>query len=220
MTADHERRSGLWARLGAGMYDPFLALGERRGMTERRCALLASVTGCVLEVGAGTGLNLAHYPDGLDELVLTEPDPSMGARLRRRVERSGRDATVVAAPAEALPFPDATFDAVVSTLVLCTVDDPGATLREVRRVLRPDGRLLFIEHVRASTRRLARWQDRLARPWRAFAQGCRCNQPTLELLEREALRVDDVATARWRGMPPIVAPVVAGQAQISPRRAA
>jgi ubiquinone/menaquinone biosynthesis C-methylase UbiE len=213
MTTQDQSKPGLRARAFARIYDPFLALGERRGMTERRRALLAPLTGRVLELGAGTGLNLAHYPDGLDELVLTEPDPGMGAHLRRRVERSDREATVVAAPGEALPFPDDSFDAVVSTLVLCTVADPSATLREVRRVLRPGGRLRFIEHVRASSPALARWQDRLAKPWGAFASGCRCNQPTLELLDGE-LAVDEVSPVRWRGMPPIVAPVVVGQAQI------
>jgi ubiquinone/menaquinone biosynthesis C-methylase UbiE len=194
----------LWARAGALLYDPFLALGERRGMAAHRRALLAPLRGRVLEVGAGTGLNLPHYPKGLD-LVLTEPDPSMARKLRRR-------APVVAAPAEALPFEDGSFDTVVSTMVLCTADDPVAAVREIRRVLRPGGRLVFIEHVRAESPRLARWQDRLAAPWRAFAVGCRCNQPTLDLLRRE-LRVGEVRRAGWRGMPALVRPLAIGEAR-------
>jgi ubiquinone/menaquinone biosynthesis C-methylase UbiE len=194
----------LWPRVGALLYDPFLALGERRGMAARRRALLADVRGRVLEVGAGTGLNLPHYPAGVD-LVLTEPQPSMLRKLRRR-------APVVAAPAEALPFEDASFDVVVSTMVLCTVADPVAAVREMRRVLRPGGRLVFIEHVRAESPRLARWQDRLAAPWRAFAVGCRCNQPTLELLARE-LRLGEVERAGWRGMPALVRPLAIGEAR-------
>jgi ubiquinone/menaquinone biosynthesis C-methylase UbiE len=201
----------LWARIGASMYDPFLALAERRGMATRRRALLARAHGRVLEVGAGTGLNLPHYPTGLDELVLSEPDPAMCGRLERRLARSGRAATVVSAGAEALPFADDAFDAVVATLVLCTVEDPAAAVREMRRVLAPGGCLLFVEHVRSASPRLARWQDLLARPWAAFAQGCRCNAPTEALLARE-LDLVRVERARWRGMPALVHPLVVGEA--------
>jgi ubiquinone/menaquinone biosynthesis C-methylase UbiE len=191
-------------------YDPFLALGERRGMAARRRALLAEARGRVLELGAGTGLNLSHYP-AVAELVLTEPDPAMRGRLARRVARSRRPARVVAAGAEALPFADASFDTVVSTLVLCTVQDVDAALAEVRRVLAPGGRLLLIEHVRAGSPRLERWQDRLAGAWGAFASGCRCNQPTVERLEAAGLRVQ-LQPERWRGMPAVVAPLVVGTA--------
>ena len=206
MTSDID----LWARLGARMYDPFLALAERRGMASRRRELLAGARGRVLELGAGTGLNLEHYPAELDELVLTEPEPAMRARLERRLARSGREATIVAAGAEALPFADGAFDTVVSTLVLCTVRDPDAAVREVRRVLAPGGRLLFAEHVRAASSRLSRWQDRLAGPWAAFAQGCRCNVPTDALLASE-LRLRSVERARWRGMPALVHPLILGE---------
>ena len=201
----------LWARLGALIYDPFLALGERRGMRERRRALLAGAAGRVLELGAGTGLNLPHYPPAVRELVLSEPEPAMRAVLERRVARSRRPARVLDAPAEALPFPDDAFDTVVSTMVLCTVGDVAAAIAETRRVLRPGGRLLFVEHVRAASPRLARWQDRLAGPWAAFAQGCRCNRPTDALLARE-LRLERVEHGRWRGMPALVHPLVVGEA--------
>jgi ubiquinone/menaquinone biosynthesis C-methylase UbiE len=199
----------LWARMGALLYDPFLALGERRGMAAHRRDLLAPLHGRVLEVGAGTGLNVRHYPGAVEELVLSEPEPAFHGRLRRR---AGDAATIVAAPAEALPFADASFDFVVSTLVLCTVADPAAAVRELRRVLRPGGRLVFIEHVRAGSPRLARRQDRLERLWRAFASGCRCNRPTLELLAGE-LRLGPVTEACWRGMPAIVRPLAIGEAR-------
>jgi len=200
-------RASSWRMLSALLYDHVLARGERDGMAARRSALLDGVRGRVLEVGAGTGLNVRHYPLGVD-LTLTEPDRAMAARLRKRAGA----VRVVDAPAEALPFPDDAFDVVVSTLVLCTVDDPAAALAEVRRVLRPGGRLVFIEHVRAPSRPLARWQDRLAWPWRKVAAGCRCNQPTLELLRAAGLAV----TARddaWRGMPALVRPLVVGEAR-------
>src|SRR3954451_8011901 len=170
------------AHLFAAVYDPFLALGERRGMSDRRRELLAGAAGRVLEIGAGTGANVSAYPGALDALVLTEPDPGMARRLERTVARHRPDAQVVRVGAAALPFPDGAFDVVVSTLVLCTVADPTAAVTEVRRVLRPGGRLLYLEHVRAEDARLALRQDRLAPPWRAFAAGCRCNRNTLDVL--------------------------------------
>ena len=211
MTSHERVRPGLWSRWSARLYDPFLALGERRGMAAHRRSLLAGAAGRVLELGAGTGLNLQHYPASVEELVLSEPDTAMRAALERRVARSERRARVVAAPAEALPFADATFDTVVSTMVLCTVDDAGLAVAEARRVLRPGGRLLFVEHVRAGTPRLGRWQDRLAAPWAAFAQGCRCNRPTEALLERE-FRLENIERGTWRGMPALVHPLVIGHA--------
>jgi ubiquinone/menaquinone biosynthesis C-methylase UbiE len=201
----------LWSRLGASIYDPFLALGERRGMRERRERLLRGARGTVLEIGAGTGLNLAHYPGKLDTLVLTEPVDPMARRLESRVGRSGVQASVVRAGAESLPIATGSVDTVVSTLVLCTVPDPDAALSEIRRVLRPSGRLLFCEHVRADSTRRSRWQNRLAGPWRAFADGCRCNQDTLALIER-VLKVDRLERDDWRGMPGVVRPLILGEA--------
>ena len=104
-------------------------------------------------------------------------------------------ARLVDAPAEQLPFPDGSVDTVVSTFVLCTVDDPELALREIVRVLRPDGQFLFLEHVRSDSPRLAAWQDRLAEPWRRFARGCRCNQATAELIATCGLALDDVHEA-------------------------
>ncbi|CAN5355961.1 hypothetical protein BH09ACT8_BH09ACT8_03830 [soil metagenome] len=108
----------------------------------------------------------------MDELVLTEPESGMRHKLARRLERQGGTALIFDAPAERLPLADASVDTVVSTLVLCTAADPERALQEIARVLRADGQLLFIEHVRASSRLLAACQDRLLRPWRGFAGGC------------------------------------------------
>ena len=185
---------GSW--FSALIYEPFLWLGERRGMAERRRRALSEARGRVLEIGAGTGLNLPHYP----------------ARLERRVREEGRDAEVARAPAEALPFEESSFDAVVSTMVLCTVPEPAAAIAEIRRVLAPGGSLVFVEHVRSDDRRLARWQDRLRGPWEGFADGCVCNRRTIDDLRESGFDVSVSERGTWRGMPPIVHPLVAGRA--------
>jgi ubiquinone/menaquinone biosynthesis C-methylase UbiE len=203
--------SAAWLRIMAILYDPFLWLGEIAGMRRRRSTLVGGAQGRVVEIGAGTGLNIAHYPDGIAELVLCEPEPGMRRRLAHRLQRHAGVARIVDAPAEQLPLADASVDTVVSTLVLCTVDDPERALREIARVLRPDGQLLFIEHVRSSSRFLAAWQDCLFQPWRRFAGGCCCNRPTAELMRAcgFAITADEVV---WRGMPAIVHPLVVGRA--------
>ena len=204
--------AGLWARLFAAIYNPVLWLGELTGMRSRRRDLLALARGRTLELGSGTGLNVRHYPADLDELILTEPAARMRKRLSKAVRRSDRPATVLDAPAERLPVADGSVDTVVSTLVLCTVEEPGAVLDEIKRVLRPGGRLLFLEHVRADSAWLAALQDRLERPWRRFAEGCRCNRATVELIEAAGFCVQDRSDGRWRAMPTIVRPIVLGSA--------
>jgi SAM-dependent methyltransferase len=206
--------SALWAHTFAGVYDPFLWAGERAGVRSLRRELLDKARGRTVEIGAGTGLNLPHYPEDLDQLLLVEPDPTMCSRLEKRLSRHGRRARLVDGPAEHLPFADASVDTIVSTFVLCTVDAPDLALREIARVLRPDGQLLFIEHVRSDSPMLARWQDRLAGPWHRFARGCRCNRATAELIGDCGFALDEVHEASWRAMPPIVKPLVAGRARI------
>jgi ubiquinone/menaquinone biosynthesis C-methylase UbiE len=208
----------MWSRIFAAIYEPTLWIGELAGMRRRRQELLCAATGRTLEIGGGTGLNLDHYGDEVSELIVAEPSPAMRRRLERRAARAGRgegskrgarQVRVIAAPAERLPFDDASLDTVVSTFVLCTVDDPTAALSEIARVLRPDGRLLFIEHVRAESRALAWCQDRLAGPWRRFAEGCRCNRPTASLMAASGLAVE-ASDAKWRTMPRIVRPLITG----------
>jgi SAM-dependent methyltransferase len=205
--------SRAWARAFAALYEPFLWAGERAGVRKHREELLKRSAGCTVEVGAGTGLNLAHYPDDLDGLVLVEPDATMRRRLDERLARRRLRARLVDAPAEQLPFPDGSVDTVVSTFVLCTVDAPDLALQEIVRVLRPDGQLLFIEHVRSDSPKLARWQDRLADPWCRFARGCRCDRATSELMVAFGLDLEDVEAASWRAMPPILRPLVIGRAR-------
>jgi SAM-dependent methyltransferase len=200
-----------WQRLSAVLYDPFFWLAERVGLAALRHALVQQARGRVLEIGAGTGLNLRHYADDA-ELVLSEPDAAMADRLRRRVAERHRPATVVLAPAEALPFADGEFDTVVSTLVLCTVPDQAAALREIRRVLRPGGQLLFMEHIRSESPRWARWQDRLNTPWRAFAEGCNCNRATLDVIDAGPLALREVQRSVIPAMVPLIRPLATGSA--------
>jgi ubiquinone/menaquinone biosynthesis C-methylase UbiE len=182
---------------------------ERAGMEERRQELIRDARGRTVELGAGTGLNLKHYPDAVSELTLTEPFPPMASRLR---DKSGNGATVVEAPADRLPLADNSADTVVCTLVLCTVDDVQATLAEVARVLAPGGRMLFLEHVRSEDPRTARWQDRFEKPWKFLGHGCRCNRDTLAAIADSPLEVESVEHGTLPKSPAIVRPLIAGSA--------
>ncbi len=201
-----------WGRGFAALYDSFTRRTEEAGLGEMRRQLLSRAQGKTIDVGAGTGANLELYPEGLEELVLCEPGPHMVKRLRATVESSPRQAEVVEAPAEDLPFATDSVDTAVFTLVLCTVPDPPAALAEVARVLRPQGRLLFLEHVRAEESASARWQDRFERPWKFFGAGCHCNRDTLATIEGSALRIEDLQRDQLPKAPPIVRPLVRGSA--------
>jgi SAM-dependent methyltransferase len=198
-------------RIGPAFYD----LGCRRVEPEfgpQRAALLAGARGRVLEIGVGTGLNLQHYPADVEEIVATDPEAGMMRRAGDKAAELGRPVRFVEASAEKLPFDDGEFDTIVCTLVLCSVDDQSRALAEIRRVLKPDGRFLFIEHVRADDPKLARWQDRLERPWRVVAQGCRPNRATLGSIEAAGFEVDGLKRGKLPRSPRLVQPTVAGSA--------
>lgn len=201
-----------WGRLFAATYDRGLKATEEGGLRQMRAELLAGAGGRTIELGAGTGVNLDLYPETVTELVLTEPGPHMAKRLRARVAESMREAEVVEAPAERLPFESASFDTAVATLVLCTVPDPVTTVAELARVLKPGGKLLFVEHVRAEDPAGAVWQDRLERPWRFFADGCHCNRDTLAMLAASRFELGQVEHGRTPKAPPIVRPLIRGSA--------
>lgn len=198
----------------AALYDRMGAASERAGLAARRRELLAGARGRVLEVGAGTGINLEHYPEGIEELVLVEPERAMVRKLEQRLHELGRRARIVEAKAEALPFPDGSFDAVVCTLVLCNVGNPQSALREMRRVLRPGGSFLFLEHVRSDDPRTARLQDRVNPAWRFVSNGCNCNRPTLSLIEG-SFSVEEVERGEIPEALRIVRPLASGRALAS-----
>ena len=205
----------LWGRIFAAGYDRFMAGTEKAGLSDRRHELLADARGRVLEIGAGTGANLEHYTDAVTELVMAEPDLNMARRLRERLARDGTAAghpSVIEAPAEELPFDVGSFDAVVATLVLCTVQDPGQALAEARRVLVEGGRFLYLEHVRSARPGLARWQDWLERPWGLVSGGCHPNRATDQLLAGAGFWIDSLERDRLPKAPPLVRPVIRGVA--------
>src|ERR1700742_1455868 len=205
-----------WGRAFARFYDRALKATEENGLGAMRASLLAEARGRVVEIGAGTGVNVDLYGPAIEDLTLIEPDPHMAARLRDRLAGAGHaPRRLVEAPAEALPFADDTFDTAVATLVLCTVPDPAAAVAELARVLKPGGRLLFIEHVRSDDPDRARWQDRLEKPWRFLADGCYCNRDTEAMLGASLFRVESLEHGKMPKAMPIVRPLIRGTAVLA-----
>ena len=214
----YRRVMSLRTRFFALTYDRQMAKTEAAGLRAMRERLLAGAHGDVLEIGGGTGLNLSCYGPAVSSLTITEPHPPMLRRLERRMAEAGPGqrgptATVLRAPAEDLPFADDSFDVAVSTLVLCGVDDQPRALRELRRVLRPGGRLLFIEHLRSADPGTARLQDRMN--WlNRLVVCCDCNRPTLGTIEQAGFTVADVEHTELPKAPPFVRPAVTGCATV------
>jgi ubiquinone/menaquinone biosynthesis C-methylase UbiE len=192
-------------------YDRSMARVEKAGLGALRRSLLASAAGQVLEIGGGTGANLAIYGPEVESLTITEPETPMVRRLQRRVREQASLAKVLRSPAEDLPFEDDTFDVAVSTLVLCGVSDQPRALRELRRVLRPGGQLLFIEHVRSGDARFARRQDRM-NPVNRFLVCCDCNRPTLTSIQEAGFTVTQVEHLTWQKVPSFASPLIVGSA--------
>ena len=201
----------LRSKLFALTYDRQMAKTEKAQLGALRRSLLTAASGDVLEIGGGTGANLPFYRPEAGSLTITEPETAMVRRLERRAREQAPRATILRAPAEDLPFEDGTFDTVVSTLVLCGVSDQPRALRQLRRVLRPGGQLLFIEHVRSGDPRLARHQDRMN--WmNQLVMRCDCNRPTLTSIEEAGFTVTDVEHLTLHNAPSFVRPLIVGRA--------
>ena len=202
---------GIRSSIFALTYDRMSAGSEDAGLREVRRRLLADARGLVLEIGGGTGANLQLYGPGVETLTVTEPDQPMLRRLDRKVREQSPLTKVLRARAEELPFADDSFDTVVSTLVLCGVDDQAQSLREIRRVLRPGGRFMFIEHVRSDEPKVARFQDRMNRVNR-FVVRCDCNRATLDTIEAEGFEVTMLERTELPKAPRFTRPLIVGVA--------
>src|SRR4051794_38736112 len=198
----------LWEKVFAAGYDRFMAGTEKAGLRDMRRELLAEARGRTLEIGAGTGANVELYPDAVTELVLAEPAEPMA----RRLEGKDPQATVVHAPAEALPFEDDSFDTVVSTLVLCTVEDPERTVAEIGRVLRPDGQLLFLEHILDPSGRWQKWQHRITPLQKRVACGCHPDRPTPDTIAAGGFTMARLEHPSMPKAPPFLKPMGVGVA--------
>jgi ubiquinone/menaquinone biosynthesis C-methylase UbiE len=198
------------SRVFAAVYDPIMKPAEKGELGRLRDEVVGSARGAVLEIGAGTGLNLPRYHD-VERLVVTEPEAPMRRRLLGRVGSATVPVEVVAAPAEALPFDDGEFDTVVSTLVLCSVDDPVTAVREIRRVLKPGGRFVFLEHGGGEGKR-AEWQRRLDGVWSAVNAGCHLTRNVVDVLASADLQPEEIRVLEPRPVPSVILPFRIGAA--------
>ena len=196
-------------------YARMAAKADANGAAGHRDELLAGLTGHVIEVGAGNGLNFAHYPRTVEHVLAVEPEPLLRELATKAAQRVGIPIEVVDGVADALPANGATFDAGVASLVLCSVADQGRALAELRRVIRPGGELRFYEHVRAETSGLAGLQRAVDVFWPLCGGGCHTSRDTLSAIERAGF--DIVTSRRFRFVPCLVArpvaPHVIGTAQ-------
>lgn len=183
MAGHHPIFARLYPTMGKAM--------ERGGMDQRRQALLTDLTGEVIEVGAGDGLNFPHYPPTVTHVLAVEPEPHLRRLARDAAHQAPVPIEVVDGLAERLPCADGSADAVVVSLVLCSVGDQATALREIHRVLKPGGRLRFLEHVRADTPGLVRVQRVLdATLWPRLAGGCHTGRDTAEAIERSGFTIN------------------------------
>jgi len=200
------------SKLSAAMYDWAMDRADTHRLGKWRRELLTELTGDVVEIGAGTGVNLRHYGDGVQRLVLFEPNIDMRRRAEERVERSGRpNTTVLEGSAEALAVEDESVDVVVSILVLCSVSDQAVALGEVWRVLRPSGKLVFLEHVAAPDGSTAlRWQQRIEVVWPRVALNCHTTRQTDTAIEDAGFEFERLVSESLDTSPPWIRPVVRG----------
>jgi SAM-dependent methyltransferase len=173
------------------------------GFQRLRNEVLQSARGEVLEIGLGTGLNLPHYPVGVSRLRAVDPAPLLPDRVTERIARAPFPVELSRTGAEHLPYDSRSFDYVVSTWTLCTIPDPVRALQEVRRVLKPTGRLLFLEHGRSDEGTIAKWQDRLNPLQNVIGCGCNLNRPIDQLISKAGLHILQLDRFVMEGVPRI-----------------
>jgi ubiquinone/menaquinone biosynthesis C-methylase UbiE len=179
-----------------------LAMRNKR-LVPFRERVTGAAEGRVLEVGVGSGLNLPFYRPPVREVLALEPAPRLVAMARRATRTDSVPISFLEASAEAIPLDDRSVDTVVTTWTLCTIPQAAAALGEMRRVLRPGGRLLFVEHGLAPDAGVRRWQDRLTPAWRRISGGCHLNRPIRSMIEGSGFRIDRVATGYMPGPKPM-----------------
>lgn len=173
-------------------------------VTRQRAKVVPQAAGRVLEIGIGTGLNLPHYDAArVERIIGLDPGTEMHRLARKRLQATGLHVELVGLSAERIPYDDASFDCVLVTFSLCTIPDPVAALREMRRVLKPGARLLFCEHGRAPDASVARWQDRLTPVWSRFAGGCHLNRDIPALIREAGFTLEDLQTMYLPGPRPL-----------------
>jgi ubiquinone/menaquinone biosynthesis C-methylase UbiE len=198
--------------LKAYFYDSLLAKSEEACLMEWRSELVKHVHGNVLEIGAGTGANILFYPKNGIELTLSEPDKHMRTQLEEKVKNEGLDhVTISSHTIEENHRPDATFDCVVSTLVCCSVPNLASAFSEIKRILKPDGYFIFLEHVGAEkgTRR-RRWQNRLTPLWCKISGNCHLNRETEIAFKNAGFTFKEIKRESMRKATPLVRPTIRG----------
>ncbi|MDQ4145996.1 MAG: class I SAM-dependent methyltransferase [Actinomycetota bacterium] len=202
----------LMDRVFAGLYPRLIKSSEEKWLRAHRARVLGEVSGAVVEIGAGSGLNLEHYTSSVTSLVLTEPNPHLISRLREAASRLNPEAEIVETPADSLPGPDGSADFVVSTLVLCSVPDVAGVLGEIKRVLKPDGGLVLLEHVRGEGRveNLQRYLEPITK---IVGRGCHVTRETRAELEAAGFDTSEVQDVWVEHEPKIYGPHIVGTAK-------
>ncbi len=201
--------------LNAALYEFGMKAPEEASLRAWRAELLNELDGDVLEVGAGTGFNIPFYPDTIQRVVVSEPDPHMRQKLRRKIDPIDWPRfEIVDASLDGLPMADASFDAVVATLVLCSVGDLPGALAEIRRVLKPGGRFVFLEHVAAEDgSRLHTWQRRIEPAWKHVSGNCHFTRHTEEAIAETGFAFERIEREPIREAMPLSRPSIRGVAR-------
>jgi ubiquinone/menaquinone biosynthesis C-methylase UbiE len=176
---------------------------HNRDLLPYRKSVLSAARGRVLEIGVGSGLNLPFYPAHVGEMVGLDPAPRLIAMAERAARAASIPTSFVEGTAEAIPLDSHSVDTVIVTWTLCSIPDVVAALREMRRALRPDGQLLFVEHGRAPEEHVRKWQDRLTPAWKCIGGGCHLNRPIGQLIESAGFHIEQIETGYMKGPKPM-----------------